>query len=139
MLLPFWALLGRRDGTHKWAAINNIIHIEGISGQVFSKLLHKCLCFLSAVVANGRQNKEMSSYMSPNAGGGGSKPMIQSPYFKRLWSPGIDSKASVPPAYVARRAGTITLFLLGAKPPVDFLKIPVQLCYRPSPPWTNEL
>jgi hypothetical protein len=34
--------------------------------------------------------------------------------FKRLWSPGIDAKASVPPAYVAWRAGTITLFLLGA-------------------------
>ncbi len=34
--------------------------------------------------------------------------------FKRLWSPGIDSKASIPPAYVAWRAGTITLFLLGA-------------------------
>jgi len=30
--------------------------------------------------------------------------------FKRLWSPGIDSKASIPPAYVAWRAGTITLF-----------------------------
>jgi hypothetical protein len=34
--------------------------------------------------------------------------------FKPLWSPGIDAKASIPPACVARRAGTITLFLLGA-------------------------
>jgi hypothetical protein len=34
--------------------------------------------------------------------------------FKRLWSPGIGSKASIPPAYVAWRTGTITLFLLGA-------------------------
>ncbi len=34
--------------------------------------------------------------------------------FKRLWSPGIDSKASIPPAYVAWRAGMITLFLLSA-------------------------
>jgi hypothetical protein len=34
--------------------------------------------------------------------------------FKHLWSPGIDSKASIPPAYVAWRAGTIVLFLLGA-------------------------
>jgi hypothetical protein len=34
--------------------------------------------------------------------------------FKRLWSPEIDSKASISPAYVAWRAGTITLFLLGA-------------------------
>ncbi len=34
--------------------------------------------------------------------------------FKPLWSPGIDAKASIPPAYAAWRAGTITLFLLGA-------------------------
>jgi hypothetical protein len=31
--------------------------------------------------------------------------------FKPLWSPGIDAKASIPPAYVAWLAGTITLFL----------------------------
>ncbi len=36
--------------------------------------------------------------------------------FKRLWSPGIDSKERIPPAYVAWRAGTITLFLLGPNP-----------------------
>jgi hypothetical protein len=30
-----------------------------------------------------------------------------------VW-PGIDSKASIPPAYIAWRAGTIILFLLGA-------------------------
>ncbi len=34
--------------------------------------------------------------------------------FKRLWNSGIDSKASIPTTYVAWRAGTITLFLLGA-------------------------
>ncbi len=34
--------------------------------------------------------------------------------FKRLWSPGIDSKERIPPAYVTWRAGTITLFLLGS-------------------------
>ncbi len=32
--------------------------------------------------------------------------------FKRLWSPGIDFKEFIPSAYVAWRAGTITLFLL---------------------------
>ncbi len=41
-------------------------------------------------------------------------PWTRARIFKRLWSPGIDSKASIPPAYVAWRAGTITLFLLGA-------------------------
>jgi hypothetical protein len=35
-------------------------------------------------------------------------------YFKLLKSPGIDSKESVPPAYVAWRAGMATLFLLGS-------------------------
>ncbi len=39
---------------------------------------------------------------------------VRARIFKRLWSPGIDSKASIPPAYVAWRAGTITLFLLGS-------------------------
>jgi hypothetical protein len=34
--------------------------------------------------------------------------------FKPLWSSGIDAKASTPPAYVACRAGTITLFLVDA-------------------------
>jgi hypothetical protein len=41
---------------------------------------------------------------------------VRARIFKRLWSPGIDSKASIPSAYVAWRAGTITLFLLGANP-----------------------
>jgi hypothetical protein len=39
---------------------------------------------------------------------------IRAGIFKPLWRPGIDVKASIPPAYVAWRAGTITLFLLGA-------------------------
>ena len=39
---------------------------------------------------------------------------VRAGIFKPLWSPGIDAKASIPPAYVAWRAGTITLFLLGA-------------------------
>jgi hypothetical protein len=40
--------------------------------------------------------------------------------FKRLWSPGIDSKEWIPSAYVAWRAGTITLY----SSPIDCLKIP---------------
>jgi hypothetical protein len=35
-------------------------------------------------------------------------------------------KESILPAYVARRAGTITLFLLGSLGPIDCLKIPAQ-------------
>ncbi len=41
-------------------------------------------------------------------------PVFWARIFKRLWSPGIGSKASIPPAYVAWRAGMIILFLLGA-------------------------
>ncbi len=40
--------------------------------------------------------------------------VLRARIFKHLWSPGIDSKEWVQPAYVAWRAGTITLFLLGA-------------------------
>jgi hypothetical protein len=39
---------------------------------------------------------------------------VRAGIFKPVWSPGIDAKASTPPAYVAWRAGTITLFLVGA-------------------------
>ncbi len=42
-------------------------------------------------------------YLSPEGG-----------IFKLLRSPGIDSKESIPPAYVDRRAGTTTVFLLGS-------------------------
>jgi hypothetical protein len=34
--------------------------------------------------------------------------------FKLFWSPGIDSRVSIPPAYVAWRVGTTTLFLPGS-------------------------
>jgi hypothetical protein len=43
-------------------------------------------------------------------------PEFRARIFKRLWSTGIDSKERIPPAYVAWRAGTITLFLLGPSP-----------------------
>ncbi len=34
--------------------------------------------------------------------------------FKLISSPGIDSKQSIPPAFVAWRAGTTTLFQIGS-------------------------
>ncbi len=44
-------------------------------------------------------------------------------FFKLLRRPGIDSKKSIGPFYVAwRRAGTTNLFLLGSKPPQIVLK-----------------
>ncbi len=51
---------------------------------------------------------------SISVGVGSSDCLYWAGIFKPLWSPGIDAKASIPPAYVAWRAGTITLFLLGA-------------------------
>ncbi len=47
-------------------------------------------------------------------GGGCPSPSRWARIFKRLWSPGIDSKEWISPAYVAWRAGTIALFLLGS-------------------------
>jgi hypothetical protein len=35
------------------------------------------------------------------------KQKLRAGTFKRVWGPGIDAKASIPPAYVAWRAGTI--------------------------------
>jgi hypothetical protein len=48
----------------------------------------------------------------------------QSPYFKHLWSPGIDSKEWIPPAYVASRAGYDNPIPTRFLAPVDCLKIP---------------
>ncbi len=68
----------------------------------------------------------------------GSQPWFRACIFKRLWSPGIDSKEGIPPTYVAWRAGTITLFLSVPNPgPIDCLKIPAQVveaepCKRPK-------
>jgi hypothetical protein len=45
---------------------------------------------------------------------------------KPLRSPEIDSKEPIPPAFVVRRSGTITLFLLGFWPPIDCSKIQAQ-------------
>ncbi len=45
---------------------------------------------------------------------GGSDPHHRARIFKPLKSPGIDFKELIPSAYVAWRAGTTTLFLLGS-------------------------
>ncbi len=58
--------------------------------------------------------------------------IVLSPYFKRLWSPWIDSEEWIPPAYVAWRARTITLFLLGFLVPIDCLKIPALFVSLPQ-------
>ncbi len=44
-------------------------------------------------------------------------PPARARIFKLVRSPEIDSKESIPPAYVAWRAGTTALFLLGSYPP----------------------
>ncbi len=53
-------------------------------------------------------------------------PLARARIFKRLRSPGIDSKERIPPAYAARRAGTITLYPTKFLAPIDCLKIPAQ-------------
>ncbi len=50
--------------------------------------------------------------------------------FKLLRSPWIDSKESIPPAYVAWRAGTTTLFLPGVPGPIDCSTIPAQCAWH---------
>ncbi len=47
--------------------------------------------------------------------------------FKPLWSPGIDAKASIPPAYVCSLAGRYDNPIpTRCQAPIDFLKIPAQ-------------
>ncbi len=57
--------------------------------------------------------------------------MFRGGVFKLLWSPEIDSKELIPPAYVAWQAGMRTLFLLGSWPPRDWSKIPAKICTLP--------
>jgi hypothetical protein len=40
---------------------------------------------------------------------------LLSPFFKCLWSPEIDSEKSIPPAYVACRAGTTNKLVVPAR------------------------
>jgi hypothetical protein len=47
-------------------------------------------------------------------GGGGGVGTMQWRNFKLLKTPGFEFKDSIPPAYVAWRASTTTLFLLGS-------------------------
>ncbi len=42
--------------------------------------------------------------------------------FKHLWSPGLDSKELISPAYIAWQAGTITLFLYSVPSPHRFFQ-----------------
>jgi hypothetical protein len=44
--------------------------------------------------------------------------VVRDGIFKLLMSPGFDSKESIPPAYVAWRAGTTFLFLLDSQPSI---------------------
>jgi hypothetical protein len=86
-------------------------------GEVNSQQEDLLMGFLSPPLFPGRVSKNSKCW-------NGSPPVVVahcatshsglSPYFKRLWSPGIDSKEWIPPAYVAWRAGTITLFLLSS-------------------------
>ncbi len=59
------------------------------------------------------RNYDILRVLDRDKGGGAGVGKYIARIFKRLWSPGIDSKEIIPPAYVAWRAGTITLFLLG--------------------------
>jgi hypothetical protein len=52
--------------------------------------------------------------------------------FKRLWSPGIDSKEWIPPAYVAWRAGYNKPIPPRFLAPMDCLKIPALFAWRCS-------
>jgi hypothetical protein len=51
-------------------------------------------------------------------------------FLNAYWAPELTPEKEVPPAYIAWRAGTITLFLLGSKPPKTFKKFQLRLVMR---------
>jgi hypothetical protein len=56
--------------------------------------------------------------------------LIRARIFNLLRSPGIDSKDSIPPTYVAWRAGATDLFLFGSEAPIGCLKGPALVVNR---------
>ncbi len=59
--------------------------------------------------------------------------------FKRLWSPGIDFTEWIPPAYVAWRAVTITLFLYSVPSPHKLFQNSSSGMRSPAPwPWRKK-
>jgi hypothetical protein len=64
------------------------------------------VCMLALYITNLKQISEAEGNRSRRL-----NLSVQSRICKRLRSPGIDSKASIPPAYVAWRAGTTTRFI----------------------------
>ncbi len=72
--------------------------------------------FLVCIVTRSKKNLDLST-----------EPWAR--ILKRLWSPGIDSKEWIPPAYVAWRASTIVDNPISPRvlAPIDSLKIPALL------------
>ncbi len=105
LLLKISCLKGKSQGrrqTHAHLSSTSYTHHPGTSEML---LKISCLKGKSQERLQTHAHLSRTSYRSPRD---------QSPYFKRSWSPGIDSKEWIPPAYLAWRAGTLTLFLLGS-------------------------
>ncbi len=81
------------------------------------EILHRLCCRISFLYIGQTEPVFVNLLRCP---GINSKESIPSAYvarariFKRLWSPGITSKEWIPPAFVAWLASIITLFLLGS-------------------------
>ncbi len=88
--------------THQYFGISGLFCVKKIARFVFlSPYYWQCVGF-------GVSFSDSAHYLSIDP------VSFRARIFKRLWSPGIDSKEWIPQAYVAWRAGTITLFLLGS-------------------------
>ncbi len=78
---------------------------------------HKCrpllVCLESAGIVSVRARVEVT-VLTEHALAPPETELYRARIFKLLWSPEIDSKGTIPPPYVAWRAGTTTLFLLGS-------------------------
>ncbi len=84
------------------------VHIPVCSFIFISKTINLMGKHRVDILPKWRKNRSRRLYMYLSM----QKPGVR--IFKLLRDPGIDSKEPIPPAYVAWRANTITIFLLGS-------------------------
>ncbi len=124
---------------HIWlcncSTLNFLIYEENLIWSVCGEVERYCLYLTSVWSYRAPADVDVHGSLAGFDAGGGElgrdgestapphlAPPCRARIFKRLWSPGINSKEWIPPAYVAWRPGTITIFLLGSYSPHRLFK-----------------
>jgi hypothetical protein len=107
------------------SAMHAVVLDARVCLQVYEILLLRSLSVMHAVVLDARvclQVYKILLLLRPLSVVHSGSPRCIDCIFKLVRSPGIDSKESILPAFVAWQDGTKTLFLLGSQPPKLVLK-----------------